>query len=99
MSKKLLYSMTIILFFLLAIIVNDNYTKKGQTKKIFQGLQKSEMVAHYGKSGEVELLKIDDNNWQLVNYNGYFVTIVNLMSYSEGETTVSVQKIGEKRKY
>ena len=42
MSRKTsIFVMTIIVVLFIAIIVNDNYTKKGQTKKIFQGLQKN----------------------------------------------------------
>ncbi|MEK7652403.1 MAG: hypothetical protein AAB334_00395 [Patescibacteria group bacterium] len=101
MSRKTsIFVMTIIVVLFIAIIVNDNYTKKRSNKENIPGsTKKSEMVAHYGKSAEVELLKIDDNNWQLVNYNGYFVTIRRVtisLAYGAGETTVSVQRIGAK---
>lgn len=60
---------------------------------------KTETIAHYGKSAEVELLKLGDNNWRLENYNDFFVTIRHVaiaIAYGAGETTQSVQRIGAK---
>lgn len=82
------------------VIDTDEKTKDGKQKEtIKDSPKKSEMVAHYGKSAEVELLKISDNNWQLVNYNGSPVTIRRVEisnAYGAGETTQSVQRIGAK---
>ena len=97
MSKKTFFFLAVYVLIVITVLikVNDD-EKKVKQKENQESVRKSEMVAHYGRSGEVELLKISDNNWQLVNYNLYFVTIRMVIIGGFGEVTQSVQIIGAK---
>ena len=80
----------------IAIGLINNTKERIQKETSKESTKKAEMIAHYGESGNVELLQISENNWQLVNYNGYFVTIRTVIIGLSGEVTQSVQRIGAK---
>ena len=102
MNRKTVIIFLVFITFLasaVAIKLINKTRERIQKETSTESVKKSKLTAHYGRSGEVELLKTPDNIWQLVNYNGYFVTIRHVTvstAYGVGEITKSVQRIGAK---